>query len=198
MVNRAKQRRSDRESPAPGRPKTPDTGCAPAGAREAFECSSAMLPARPRVAFSRPFRARFVFRRRCPVVSPPANFSRARVSNSRLPFFARSEMILHGFDASLVALPSCVQHEEPGTWVSPTHRQRVHSSIGGILRNMDGVAHAVGATGDHIHIAAGLRATHCLADVMREVKSESTRCIHAELAAFRLCVSKRLSRLYLR
>lgn len=42
---------------------------------------------------------------------------------------------------------------------------------------MDGVAHAVGGTGDHIHIAAGLRATHCLADVMRE----SSRWIHEEL-----------------
>lgn len=29
------------------------------------------------------------------------------------------------------------------------------------------MAHAVGGTGNHIHIAAGLRATHCLADVMR-------------------------------
>lgn len=66
-------------------------------------------------------------------------------------------------------------------WLSPTHRQRVHEYIGGILRNMDGIAHAVGGTGDHIHIAAGLRATHCLADVMREVKSESSRWIHEEL-----------------
>jgi putative transposase len=71
------------------------------------------------------------------------------------------------------------KNREP--WLSPTHRQRVHEYIGGILRNMDGVAHAVGGTGDHIHIAAGLRATHCLADVMREVKSESSRWIHEEL-----------------
>jgi hypothetical protein len=46
---------------------------------------------------------------------------------------------------------------------------------------MGGVAHAVGGTGDHLHIATGLRATHCLADVMREVKSESSRWIHEEL-----------------
>lgn len=32
------------------------------------------------------------------------------------------------------------KNREP--WLSPTHRQRVHSSIGGILRNLDGVAHA--------------------------------------------------------
>ena len=71
------------------------------------------------------------------------------------------------------------KNREP--WLSPTHRKRVHEYMGGILRNMDGVAHAVGGTGDHVHIAAGLRATHCLADVMREVKSESSRWIHEEL-----------------
>jgi putative transposase len=46
---------------------------------------------------------------------------------------------------------------------------------------MDGIPHAIGGTGDHVHVAAGLRATHRLADVMRELKSESSRWIHEEL-----------------
>lgn len=46
---------------------------------------------------------------------------------------------------------------------------------------MSGIAHAVGGMGDHIHIAAGLRATHCVADVVREIKGESSRWIHEEL-----------------
>jgi REP element-mobilizing transposase RayT len=46
---------------------------------------------------------------------------------------------------------------------------------------MNGDAHAVGGTSDHIHVFAGLRATHCLADVMRELKSESSGWIHREL-----------------
>ncbi|MDI1311330.1 transposase [Prosthecobacter sp.] len=71
------------------------------------------------------------------------------------------------------------KNREP--WLAPTARKRVHKYIGGILRNMNGVAHAVGGTGDHIHIAAILRATHCLADVMREIKSESSGWIHEEL-----------------
>jgi putative transposase len=71
------------------------------------------------------------------------------------------------------------KNREP--WLSPTDRHRVHEYMGGIFRGLGGVAHAVGGTGDHIHIAAGLRATHCLADVMREVKSESSRWIHEEL-----------------
>ena len=66
-------------------------------------------------------------------------------------------------------------------WLAPTPRVRVHEYIGGIIRGMKGVSHAVGGTGDHIHVFAGLRATHCLADVMRELKSESSAWIHKEL-----------------
>lgn len=46
---------------------------------------------------------------------------------------------------------------------------------------MNGIAHAVGGVPDHVHVFAGLRATHCLADVMRELKSESSAWIHREL-----------------
>lgn len=75
-----------------------------------------MLPARPRVPFSRRSRARFVVRRRCPVVAPPANFSRASGTGAEIAIaiLPRSETIPHGFDTSLVALPSRVQHEKPG------------------------------------------------------------------------------------
>ena len=52
---------------------------------------------------------------------------------------------------------------------------------GGVIRGMDGFPHAVGGMGDHVHVFAGLRATHCLADVMREIKSESSCWIHKEL-----------------
>ncbi len=60
-------------------------------------------------------------------------------------------------------------------------RCRIHEYLGGTIRGMNGVAHAVGGTTDHIHVFAGLRATHCLADVMRELKSESSGWIHREL-----------------
>ena len=60
-------------------------------------------------------------------------------------------------------------------------RERVHRYLGGIIRGMDGVAHAVGGTADHVHLFAGLRATHCLADVMREVKADSSAWIHREI-----------------
>lgn len=66
-------------------------------------------------------------------------------------------------------------------WLSPTPRIRVHEYLGGVIRGLNGVPHAVSGTGDHVHVLAGLRATHCLADVMRELKSESSGWIHKEL-----------------
>ena len=41
--------------------------------------------------------------------------------------------------------------------------------------------HAVGGTADHVHVLAGLGATVSLADVMRELKSESSAWIHKNL-----------------
>ena len=58
---------------------------------------------------------------------------------------------------------------------------RVHAYIGGTIKSMNGIAHAVGGVADHMHVFTGLRATHCLADVMRETKSESSKWIHREL-----------------
>lgn len=66
-------------------------------------------------------------------------------------------------------------------WFPAPLRSRVHEFIGGVLRAEGAMPHAVGGTGDHIHIFAGLKATHCLADVMRVVKSVSSKWIHEEL-----------------
>jgi REP element-mobilizing transposase RayT len=43
---------------------------------------------------------------------------------------------------------------------------------------MNSVAEAIGGTDDHIHILASLRATHCLADVMMELKSCYSGWVH--------------------
>ena len=71
------------------------------------------------------------------------------------------------------------KHREP--WLGPDSRSRVHEYLGGTIRGMGGVAHAVGGTADHVHVLAGLKATHCLADVMRELKSESSGWVRREL-----------------
>jgi REP element-mobilizing transposase RayT len=57
----------------------------------------------------------------------------------------------------------------------------MHEYLGGIVRQAGGFNHAIGGVADHVHVLVALRATHCLADVMRELKSESSRWFHEEV-----------------
>ena len=50
----------------------------------------------------------------------------------------------------------------------------MHSYLGGIIRRMNGVAEIVGGVADHVHLLVSLRPVHCLADVMRDLKKDST------------------------
>jgi REP element-mobilizing transposase RayT len=58
-------------------------------------------------------------------------------------------------------------------------RENLHAYVGGILRNLTGVPLAIGGTEDHVHVLMGLRATHTVAGIMREVKGGSSQWIHA-------------------
>jgi REP element-mobilizing transposase RayT len=60
-------------------------------------------------------------------------------------------------------------------------RDRLHAYLGGIVRTLDGIPEAVGGMADHVHLLVGLRATHCLADVLRDIKAESSRWVHEEI-----------------
>jgi transposase IS200 family protein len=53
--------------------------------------------------------------------------------------------------------------------------------LGGIVRRMDGIAESVGGTDDHIHMLVSLRPVHYLADVMRDLKKDSTNWIKENL-----------------
>ena len=65
--------------------------------------------------------------------------------------------------------------------IAPEWRSRLHAYMGGILSSLDTVPEIVGGVEDHVHILAGLRATHRLADVLREIKSSSSRWVHEEI-----------------
>ena len=60
-------------------------------------------------------------------------------------------------------------------------RPRLHSYLGGIIRRMNGVAEIVGGVEDHVHLMASLRPVHCLADVMRDLKKDSTNWVKENL-----------------
>jgi REP element-mobilizing transposase RayT len=60
-------------------------------------------------------------------------------------------------------------------------RGRLHAYLGGIVNDLGGVPETIGGVEDHVHLLVGLRATHRLADVLRELKSASSRWVHTEI-----------------
>ncbi len=57
-------------------------------------------------------------------------------------------------------------------------RPRLHSYIGGIIRELGGTAIAVCGTADHVHILLCLPPSVSIADAMRVVKTNSSRWVH--------------------
>jgi REP element-mobilizing transposase RayT len=56
-------------------------------------------------------------------------------------------------------------------------RPRMHSYLGGIINGMDGVPEIVGGIENHVHLLVSLRPVHRLADVLRDLKKESTNWV---------------------
>ena len=65
--------------------------------------------------------------------------------------------------------------------ITPAWRDRLHTYLGGVIRTLDGVPESVGGVSDHVHLLIGLRATHTLADVLRETKSVSSAWAHVDV-----------------
>ena len=55
---------------------------------------------------------------------------------------------------------------------------RLHPYLGGIIREIEGVALAVNGAPDHVHVVASLTAKLALMDVMRDLKANSSRWVH--------------------
>ncbi len=60
-------------------------------------------------------------------------------------------------------------------------RSRLHEYLGGTIRGLRGFPEEVGGVADHVHLLASLKATHCLADVLRELKKASSMWVHEEV-----------------
>ena len=62
-------------------------------------------------------------------------------------------------------------------------RPNLHEYLGGTVRGLDGFPEACGGIADHVHLLVGMKATHCLADFVRELKKSTTawaRKIHGD------------------
>jgi REP element-mobilizing transposase RayT len=60
-------------------------------------------------------------------------------------------------------------------------RERLYEYLGDTIRGLGGQSEGIGGVTDHVHLLVGLRATHCLADVMRELKKSSSVWVHNEI-----------------
>ena len=68
--------------------------------------------------------------------------------------------------------------------IASAWRERLHAYLGGTLKNLEAIPEAIGGTSDHVHLLFGLRATHRLADVVRDLKSTSSRWMHQEIGDY--------------
>ena len=71
--------------------------------------------------------------------------------------------------------------KERRAFIEAAWRDRLHAYLGGVVRESGGVAEAVGGVADHVHLLVGLRATHRLSDVVRDLKKTSCDWVHQEI-----------------
>jgi putative transposase len=60
-------------------------------------------------------------------------------------------------------------------------RSRLHEYMGGTVRGLGGFPELIGGVADHVHLLLALKSTHCLADVVRELKKASSAWVHKEI-----------------
>jgi putative transposase len=59
--------------------------------------------------------------------------------------------------------------------------ERLHEYTGGTVAGLGGFPQKTGGVADHVHLLVGLKATHCLADFMRELKKSTSVWVHEEI-----------------
>jgi putative transposase len=65
--------------------------------------------------------------------------------------------------------------------ILPEWRERLHEYLGGTISGLGGFPRGIGGMADHVQLLVGLKSTHCLADVLRELKKASSIWVHDEL-----------------
>jgi REP element-mobilizing transposase RayT len=64
--------------------------------------------------------------------------------------------------------------------IVPAWRPRLHEYLGGTVRGLDGVPQGVGGVEDHVYLLVALKATHALADFVRELKKGAMLWVHEQ------------------
>ncbi len=89
----------------------------------------------------------------------------------------------HSYTQLLYHLVFATKERRP--WLTDEVRPRVHAYLGGAIRDEGGLALLVNGVADHVHILARLRQDKAVAEVLRDIKANSSGWIHRTFAELR-------------
>ncbi len=69
--------------------------------------------------------------------------------------------------------------------ITPAIEPQLHAYLGGICRNRESPARAIGGTGNHVHLLISLSKSIALSDLMMTLKKDSSKWIKTNRDAFR-------------
>ena len=69
--------------------------------------------------------------------------------------------------------------------IKPEMESDLHAYLGGIMRELGGVALCINGMPDHVHLLVRMPSTHALADVARLLKTNSSRWVHERWPQFK-------------
>src|SRR5687767_3382501 len=69
--------------------------------------------------------------------------------------------------------------------ITPDLRPRLFAYMGGVVREVGAAPSITNGTDDHVHMLLGLPATAAVADLLRVVKTNSSRWVHETFPALR-------------
>ena len=71
--------------------------------------------------------------------------------------------------------------KERAPFIADSWQERLHKYLGATVAGLGGISQGVGGVYDHVHLLVGLKATHCLANFMRELKKASSVWVRDEI-----------------
>ena len=69
-------------------------------------------------------------------------------------------------------------------WLEPGIREKTHAFLGGAVRQCDCEAYRVGGVADHVHLAVRLSRTLSIAELVKEVKTASSKWLKEQSPEF--------------
>jgi putative transposase len=69
--------------------------------------------------------------------------------------------------------------------INPEIQVDLHAYLGGIIREIGGVALCINGMADHVHLLGRMPSTHSVADLARPVKTNSSRWVHERWPKFK-------------